>query len=68
MALAAGSTIAGNFSIFGGCQQCDYHSERRTKIKRDVTFWEFVRLGAVNHHQYFWSIGCFSLSCDRDNN
>ncbi len=45
MALAAGSTIAGNFSILGAASNVIIIQNAEQKSKETLTFWEFVRIG-----------------------
>jgi len=45
MALAAGSTIAGNFSILGAASNVIIIQNAEKKSKETLTFWEFVRIG-----------------------
>jgi len=56
MALAAGSTIAGNFSILGAASNVIIIQNAEKKAGETLTFWEFVRIGipltAVNALAY----------------
>jgi Na+/H+ antiporter NhaD/arsenite permease-like protein len=45
MALAAGSTIAGNFSILGAASNVIIIQNAEKKGGETLTFWEFVRIG-----------------------
>jgi Na+/H+ antiporter NhaD/arsenite permease-like protein len=45
MALAAGSTIAGNFSILGAASNVIIIQNAERKGGETLTFWEFVRVG-----------------------
>jgi Na+/H+ antiporter NhaD/arsenite permease-like protein len=45
MALAAGSTIAGNFSILGAASNVIIIQNAEKKTGETLTFWEFVRIG-----------------------
>ena len=45
MALAAGSTIAGNFSILGAASNVIIIQNAEKKAGETLTFWEFVRIG-----------------------
>jgi Na+/H+ antiporter NhaD/arsenite permease-like protein len=45
MALAAGSTIAGNFSILGAASNVIIIQNAEQKSGETLTFWEFVRIG-----------------------
>jgi Na+/H+ antiporter NhaD/arsenite permease-like protein len=45
MSLAAGSTIAGNFSILGAASNVIIIQNAEQKSKETLTFWEFVRIG-----------------------
>jgi len=58
MALAAGSTIAGNFSILGAASNVIIIQNAEKKAGETLTFWEFVRVGvpltAINALVY-WS-------------
>jgi len=58
MALAAGSTIAGNFSILGAASNVIIIQNAEKKAGETLTFWEFARVGipltAVNALVY-WS-------------
>ena len=57
MALAAGSTIAGNFSILGAASNVIIIQNAEKKARETLTFWEFVRIGipltAVNALVYW---------------
>jgi Na+/H+ antiporter NhaD/arsenite permease-like protein len=57
MALAAGSTIAGNFSILGAASNIIIIQNAEKKAGETLTFWEFVRIGipltAVNAVVYW---------------
>jgi len=57
MALAAGSTIAGNLSILGAASNVIIIQNAETKAGETLTFWEFVRIGipltAVNAAVYW---------------
>jgi Na+/H+ antiporter NhaD/arsenite permease-like protein len=57
MALAAGSTIAGNFSILGAASNVIIIQNAEKKGGETLTFWEFVRIGipltAVNALVYW---------------
>jgi Na+/H+ antiporter NhaD/arsenite permease-like protein len=57
MALAAGSTIAGNFSILGAASNVIIIQNAEKKAGETLTFWEFVRVGipltAVNAVVYW---------------
>lgn len=57
MALAAGSTIAGNFSILGAASNVIIIQNAERKAGETLTFWEFVRVGipltAVNTLVYW---------------
>jgi Na+/H+ antiporter NhaD/arsenite permease-like protein len=57
MALAAGSTIAGNFSILGAASNVIIIQNAEKKVGETLTFWEFVRIGipltAVNTLVYW---------------
>jgi Na+/H+ antiporter NhaD/arsenite permease-like protein len=57
MALAAGSTIAGNFSILGAASNVIIIQNAEKKTGETLTFWEFVRVGipltAVNALVYW---------------
>jgi Na+/H+ antiporter NhaD/arsenite permease-like protein len=57
MALAAGSTIAGNFSILGAASNVIIIQNAEKKGGETLTFWEFVRVGipltAVNALVYW---------------
>jgi Na+/H+ antiporter NhaD/arsenite permease-like protein len=57
MALAAGSTIAGNFSILGAASNVIIIQNAEEKAGETLTFWEFVRIGipltAVNALVYW---------------
>jgi Na+/H+ antiporter NhaD/arsenite permease-like protein len=57
MALAAGSTIAGNFSILGAASNVIIIQNAEKKAGETLTFWEFVRVGipltAVNALVYW---------------
>jgi len=57
MALAAGSTIAGNLSILGAASNVIIIQNAETKAGETLTFWEFVRIGipltAVNIAVYW---------------
>ena len=46
MALAAGSTIAGNLSIMGAASNVIIIQNAERKFGETLTFWEFVRIGA----------------------
>jgi Na+/H+ antiporter NhaD/arsenite permease-like protein len=46
MALAAGSTIAGNFSILGAASNVIIIQNAEQKSGETLTFWEFIRIGA----------------------
>ena len=46
MALAAGSTIAGNLSILGAASNVIIIQNAEQKSGETLTFWEFVRIGA----------------------
>ena len=62
MALAAGSTIAGNLSILGAASNIIIIQNAEKKAHETITFWEFIRVGipltAVNVLDYwlFFSI------------
>ena len=45
MALAAGSTIAGNFTILGAASNVIIIQNAEKKGRETLTFWEFVRIG-----------------------
>jgi Na+/H+ antiporter NhaD/arsenite permease-like protein len=45
MALAAGSTIAGNLTILGAASNVIIIQNAEKKGKQTLTFWEFVRVG-----------------------
>jgi Na+/H+ antiporter NhaD/arsenite permease-like protein len=45
MALAAGSTIAGNLSILGAASNVIIIQNAETKSGQTLTFWEFVKIG-----------------------
>ena len=45
MALAAGSTIAGNLSILGAASNVIIIQNAEQKSRETLTFWEFVRIG-----------------------
>jgi len=45
MALAAGSTIAGNLSILGAASNVIIIQNAEQKAGATITFWEFVRIG-----------------------
>jgi Na+/H+ antiporter NhaD/arsenite permease-like protein len=45
MALAAGSTIAGNFSILGAASNVIIIQNAEKKAGETLTFWEFVKIG-----------------------
>ena len=57
MALAAGSTIAGNFSILGAASNVIIIQNAEKKAGETLTFWEFVKIGipltAVNTLVYW---------------
>jgi Na+/H+ antiporter NhaD/arsenite permease-like protein len=57
MALAAGSTIAGNFSVLGAASNVIIIQNAEKKAGETLTFWEFVRIGipltAVNALVYW---------------
>jgi Na+/H+ antiporter NhaD/arsenite permease-like protein len=57
VALAAGSTIAGNFSILGAASNVIIIQNAEKKAGETLTFWEFVRIGipltAVNALVYW---------------
>lgn len=57
MALAAGSTIAGNFSILGAASNVIIIQNAEKKAGEALTFWEFMRIGipltAVNALVYW---------------
>jgi Na+/H+ antiporter NhaD/arsenite permease-like protein len=57
VALAAGSTIAGNFSILGAASNVIIIQNAEKKTGETLTFWEFVRIGipltAVNTLVYW---------------
>jgi len=57
LALAAGSTIAGNFSILGAASNVIIIQNAEKKAGETLTFWEFVRIGipltAVNTLVYW---------------
>jgi len=57
IALAAGSTIAGNFSILGAASNVIIIQNAEKKAGQTLTFWEFVRIGipltAVNALVYW---------------
>jgi Na+/H+ antiporter NhaD/arsenite permease-like protein len=57
MALAAGSTIAGNFSILGAASNVIIIQNAEKKAGETLTFWEFVKIGipltAVNMLVYW---------------
>jgi Na+/H+ antiporter NhaD/arsenite permease-like protein len=57
MALAAGSTIAGNFSILGAASNVIIIQNAEKKAGETLTFWEFIRIGipltAVNTVVYW---------------
>jgi Na+/H+ antiporter NhaD/arsenite permease-like protein len=46
MALAAGSTIAGNFSILGAASNVIIIQNAERKAGETLTFWEFIKVGA----------------------
>jgi Na+/H+ antiporter NhaD/arsenite permease-like protein len=46
MALAAGSTIAGNLTILGAASNVIIIQNAETKGQQTLTFWEFIRIGA----------------------
>jgi Na+/H+ antiporter NhaD/arsenite permease-like protein len=58
MALAAGSTIAGNFSILGAASNVIIIQNAEKKAGETLTFWEFVKIGipltAVNALVYWF--------------
>jgi Na+/H+ antiporter NhaD/arsenite permease-like protein len=45
MALAAGSTIAGNLSILGAASNVIIIQNAERKSGETLTFWEFIRIG-----------------------
>jgi Na+/H+ antiporter NhaD/arsenite permease-like protein len=45
MALAAGSTIAGNLTILGAASNVIIIQNAERKGKATLTFWDFVRVG-----------------------
>lgn len=45
MALAAGSTIAGNLSILGAASNVIIIQNAEKKAGETLTFWEFVKIG-----------------------
>jgi Na+/H+ antiporter NhaD/arsenite permease-like protein len=45
MALAAGSTIAGNMFILGAASNIIIIQNAEKKAKETITFWEFARVG-----------------------
>jgi Na+/H+ antiporter NhaD/arsenite permease-like protein len=45
MALAAGSTIAGNLSILGAASNVIIIQNAEKKFGETITFWEFFRIG-----------------------
>lgn len=47
MALAAGSTIAGNFLILGAASNIIIIHNAEKKSKETITFWEFGRIGLI---------------------
>jgi Na+/H+ antiporter NhaD/arsenite permease-like protein len=57
MALAAGSTIAGNLSILGAASNVIIIQNAEQKSGETLTFWEFVRIGvpltAINVFVYW---------------
>jgi Na+/H+ antiporter NhaD/arsenite permease-like protein len=46
MALAAGSTIAGNLTILGAASNVIIIQKAEKKSGQTLTFWEFVKIGA----------------------
>jgi len=63
MALAAGSTIAGNFSILGAASNVIIIQNAEKKSGDTLTFWEFIRIGmpltAVNTLVYWLFLRLF---------
>ena len=57
MALAAGSTIAGNLTILGAASNVIIIQSAEKKASETITFWEFLRVGvpltAVNAAVYW---------------
>jgi Na+/H+ antiporter NhaD/arsenite permease-like protein len=57
MALAAGSTIAGNLTILGAASNVIIIQNAEQKSGETLTFWEFVRIGvpltAINVFVYW---------------
>jgi len=45
MALAAGSTIAGNLTILGAASNVIIIQNAETKGQQTLTFWEFIKIG-----------------------
>ena len=45
MALAAGSTIAGNLTILGAASNVIIVQNAESKGKQTLTFWEFLKIG-----------------------
>ena len=45
MALAAGSTIAGNLTILGAASNVIIIQSCENRCKETITFWEFLRIG-----------------------
>jgi Na+/H+ antiporter NhaD/arsenite permease-like protein len=45
MALAAGSTIAGNLTILGAASNVIIIQSCENRSKKTITFWEFFRIG-----------------------
>ena len=45
MALAAGSTIAGNFFILGAASNIIIIQNAEKKFHQTITFWEFAKVG-----------------------
>jgi Na+/H+ antiporter NhaD/arsenite permease-like protein len=46
LALAAGSTIAGNLTILGAASNVIIVQNAERRGKETITFWEFLRIGA----------------------
>jgi len=64
MALAAGSTIAGNFSILGAASNVIIIQNAEKRAGETLTFWDFVKIGipltAVNALVYWLFLLIFS--------
>jgi Na+/H+ antiporter NhaD/arsenite permease-like protein len=64
MALAAGSTIAGNFSILGAASNVIIIQNAEKRTGETLTFWDFVKIGipltAVNALVYWLFLLIFS--------